>query len=61
MSAAISLIISKKASALSFEGDMDGNIDISGANCTVTIEGDMDGDIDVNAEGATLNIEGDVS
>ena len=40
---------------------MGGDIDISGANCTVTIEGDMGGDIDVNAEGATLNIEGDMN
>lgn len=60
MSAAISFI-SEKASALSIEGDMGGDIDISGANCTVTIEGDMGGDIDVNAEGATLNIEGDMN
>ena len=50
----------EKSSIIEIDGDMNGNIDVCGANCTITIDGDMCGDIDVNAEGATITVNGDL-
>ena len=50
----------EKSSIIDIDGDMNGDIDICGANCTITIDGDMSGDIDVNAEGATITVNGDL-
>ena len=50
----------EKSSIVEIDGDVNGNIDVCGAGCTITIDGDVNGDIDVNAENAVITVNGEL-